>query len=43
VNDLNLLARLARNGSNVVAEKFDQRNQIRRLEEIYLRMLGSVG
>jgi colanic acid/amylovoran biosynthesis glycosyltransferase len=43
VNDSNLLARLARNGSNVVAEKFDQRNQIRRLEEIYLRMLGSVG
>src|SRR6202030_4045539 len=30
------LARLARNGANVVAEKFDQRGQIRRLEEIYL-------
>ena len=37
------LARLARNGSNAVAEKFDQQNQIRRLEEIYLRMLGRVG
>ncbi len=43
VNDPGLLSRLASNGSNVVAEKFDQRNQIRRLEEIYLRMLGSVG
>jgi len=26
-----------------VAEKFDQRNQIRRLEEIYLGMIGRVG
>ena len=43
VNDPGLLARLARNGATVVAEKFDQQNQIRRLEEIYLRMLGSVG
>ncbi|MBV9618599.1 MAG: glycosyltransferase, partial [Verrucomicrobia bacterium] len=34
--NLDLLKRLARNGANVVAEKFDQRNQIRRLEEIYL-------
>ena len=35
-----LLKRLARNGANVVAEKFDQRKQIRRLEEIYLRMIS---
>jgi colanic acid/amylovoran biosynthesis glycosyltransferase len=35
-----LLKRLARNGANVVAEKFDQRKQIQRLEEIYLRMLS---
>jgi len=43
VKERDLLARLARNGANVVAEKFDQQDQIRRLEEIYLRMLGSVG
>jgi colanic acid/amylovoran biosynthesis glycosyltransferase len=35
-----LLKRLARNGANVVAEKFDQRKQIQRLEEIYLGMIG---
>jgi glycosyltransferase involved in cell wall biosynthesis len=35
-----LLKRLARNGANVVAEKFDQRKQIQRLEEIYLRTIG---
>ena len=39
VQDQQLLARLARNGANAVAEKFDQQNQIRRLEEIYLGML----
>jgi glycosyltransferase involved in cell wall biosynthesis len=39
VKDRDLLARLARNGANVVAQKFDQQNQIRRLEEIYLGML----
>jgi glycosyltransferase involved in cell wall biosynthesis len=38
--DRDLLARLARNGANAVAQKFDQRNQIRRLEEIYLGMIG---
>jgi colanic acid/amylovoran biosynthesis glycosyltransferase len=43
VRDPNLLARLARNGANVVAEKFDQQNQIRRLEEIYLGMVGKFG
>jgi colanic acid/amylovoran biosynthesis glycosyltransferase len=43
VQDRDLLARLARNGANAVAQKFDQQNQIRRLEEIYLGMIGSVG
>ncbi len=43
VQDRHLLARLARNGAAAVAEKFDQRNQIRRLEEIYLGMIGRVG
>jgi len=43
VQDRQLLARLARNGANVVAEKFDQRKQIQRLEEIYLGMLGKLG
>ncbi len=35
-----LLKRLARNGANVVGKKFDQRQQIQRLEEIYLGMIG---
>jgi len=43
VQDRHLLARLARNGAAAVAEKFDQRNQIHRLEEIYLGMIGGVG
>src|SRR6266849_596151 len=43
VQDRHLLARLARNGAAAVAEKFDQRNQIHRLEEIYLGMIGRVG
>src|SRR5436853_4594425 len=43
VQDRQLLARLARNGANAVAQKFDQKNQIRRLEEIYLGMIGKVG
>jgi colanic acid/amylovoran biosynthesis glycosyltransferase len=43
VQDRDLLARLARNGANAVAQKFDQQNQIRRLEEIYLGMVGKVG
>jgi glycosyltransferase involved in cell wall biosynthesis len=43
VQDRDLLARLARNGANAVAQKFDQQNQIRRLEEIYLGMIGRVG
>jgi glycosyltransferase involved in cell wall biosynthesis len=40
VQDRDLLARLARNGANAVAQKFDQQNQIRRLEEIYLGMIA---
>jgi colanic acid/amylovoran biosynthesis glycosyltransferase len=43
VQDRDLLARLARNGANAVAQKFDQQNQIRRLEEIYLGMIDKVG
>jgi glycosyltransferase involved in cell wall biosynthesis len=43
VQDRQLLARLARNGAEVVAEKFDQQNQIARLEEIYLGMVGKLG
>ena len=43
VQDRDLIARLARNGAKVVAEKCDQRNQIRKLERIYLEMIGSVG
>ncbi len=40
VQDPELLKLLARNGAKVVAEKFDQRKQIQRLEEIYLGMIG---
>jgi glycosyltransferase involved in cell wall biosynthesis len=43
VKDRHRLARLARNGANVVAEKFDQQKQVRRLEEIYLGMIGRGG
>ncbi|HUE41125.1 MAG TPA: glycosyltransferase [Chthoniobacterales bacterium] len=39
VQDRDFLKRLARNGAKVVAEKFDQRKQIERLEEIYLGMI----
>jgi colanic acid/amylovoran biosynthesis glycosyltransferase len=38
--DLDLLKRLARNGANAVAEKFDQRSQVRRLEETYLGLIA---
>jgi colanic acid/amylovoran biosynthesis glycosyltransferase len=37
--DRDLLSRLARNGANFVRHKFDQRKQIRLLEEIYLKLL----
>ena len=43
VQDRDFLARLARNGANAVAQKFDQQNQLRRLEEIYLGMICKVG
>ena len=43
VEDKQLLGRLARNGADVVAQKFDQRSQIRRIEEIYLGMVGKLG
>jgi colanic acid/amylovoran biosynthesis glycosyltransferase len=43
VKDPDLLARLARNGANAVEQKFEQKNQSRRLEEIYLGMIGKVG
>jgi glycosyltransferase involved in cell wall biosynthesis len=43
VRDRDLLTRLARNGANAMTQKFDQRNQIRRLEEIYLGLIGRVG
>jgi colanic acid/amylovoran biosynthesis glycosyltransferase len=39
VQDRDLLSRLARNGANVVRNKFDQQKQARRLEEIYLKLL----
>jgi colanic acid/amylovoran biosynthesis glycosyltransferase len=41
--DRQLLERLARNGAEVVAQKFDQQKQIARLEEIYLGMAGKLG
>ena len=39
VQDRQLLLRLARNGANTVAQKFDQRAQVRRLEDIYLSQM----
>ena len=38
--NVDLLKRLALRGAEVVAEKFDQQNQIQQLDEIYLRMIG---
>ena len=40
VEDLHFLSQVARNGAQVVGEKFDLRVQARRLEDIYLRMIG---
>jgi len=37
--DQHLLSRLARSGAKAVAEKFDQRVQIQKLEEIYLKTI----
>jgi colanic acid/amylovoran biosynthesis glycosyltransferase len=39
VQDRELLANLAQAGADAVAQKFDQRNQVRRLEEIYLETM----
>jgi colanic acid/amylovoran biosynthesis glycosyltransferase len=41
VQHRHVLGRLAHNGAKSVAQKFEQRAQIRRLEEIYLRLLSS--
>jgi colanic acid/amylovoran biosynthesis glycosyltransferase len=42
VRDRPFLTRLAHEGAKVIAEKFDQRKQIRRLEEIYLTMFAAI-
>ena len=39
VQDRHLLSRIARGGRSSVAEKFDQRGQVRRLEDVYLETL----
>jgi len=39
VQDRHLLSRLAHNGADAVAQKFELRAQVRKLEEIYLRLL----
>ena len=39
VEDRHFLSQVARNGADVVREKFDLRAQARRLEDIYLRMI----
>jgi colanic acid/amylovoran biosynthesis glycosyltransferase len=41
VQNPRLLERLARAGAKVVADKFNQRSQVRRLEEIYLNMVAT--
>jgi glycosyltransferase involved in cell wall biosynthesis len=38
--DRQLLSRLAHNGAEVVRQKFDRQAQIRKLDEIYLRLLS---
>jgi colanic acid/amylovoran biosynthesis glycosyltransferase len=43
VQDQQLLVRLARNGAGAVAQKFDQKNQVLRLEEIYFGIVGRLG
>jgi len=37
--DRQLLSQLARNGADVVRQKFDRQAQIRKLEEIYLKLI----
>ena len=39
--DQQLLARLARGGADAVAQKFDQRMQVRRLEDLYLKAIAA--
>jgi glycosyltransferase involved in cell wall biosynthesis len=39
--DRQLLARLARGGADAVAQKFDQRMQVRRLEDLYLEAIAA--
>ena len=41
--DRHLLSRIARAGAETVAQRFDQRAQVRRLEDIYLKMIGRGG
>jgi len=40
VQDRALLARVAKAGADVVAQKFEQRGQVRRLEDLYLATMG---
>jgi len=37
--DRHFLSRIARNGAKAVAQKFDQRMQVRRLEDVYLKAM----
>jgi colanic acid/amylovoran biosynthesis glycosyltransferase len=39
VQDRHLLSRIARVGADVIAQKFDQRSQVRHLEDVYLKQL----
>ena len=43
VEDRHFLSQLARGGAEVVREKFDLRVQARRLEDVYLRIIGTGG
>jgi colanic acid/amylovoran biosynthesis glycosyltransferase len=41
VEDRHLLTRMAQAGAEAVAERFDRRTQVRRLEDLYLETMGS--
>jgi len=43
VEDRHFLSQIARGGAEVVREKFDVRMQVRRLEDVYLRIIGTGG
>ena len=43
VEDRHFLSQIARGGAEVVREKFDLRVQARRLEDVYLRIIGTGG